>query len=341
MALPRVDAVCIGVGWAGGILAAELTKAGMSVVGLERGGPRGPEHLRHGHDELRYQVDKELAQPPAVETWTLRHTRRERALPIRRVGAFAPASGVGGSGVTWAGQTWRFSPRDFAMRSRAEDRYGKGAVPDEMSVQDWGIGYGDLEPYYDRFERMAGIAGRAGNIGGSTQRGGNPFEGPRSRDYPVPPLKESRAGEIFRRAAGELGYSPFPGPAAALSQRYTNPDGVTRDACTYCGFTGHFGCRVGAKADPTVTVIPEALRTGRFELRTNAAAVEILHDGTEATGVRYRDADGKPQTAATLNGTLATTRWLVAIWENHQQPDGSVRVPAALQPFLGTDVLRP
>jgi seryl-tRNA synthetase len=59
-------------------------------------------------------------------------------------------------------------------------------------------------------------------------------------------------------------------------------------------------------------------------------------------GVRYRDADGKPQVAATLNGTLATTRWLVAIFENHQQADGSVRVPKALQPALGgREVLEP
>ncbi|BDY27868.1 serine--tRNA ligase [Mycolicibacterium mageritense] len=56
---------------------------------------------------------------------------------------------------------------------------------------------------------------------------------------------------------------------------------------------------------------------------------------------RYRDENGKPQIAATLNGTLATTRWLVAILENHQQPDGSVRVPAALVPYLGTEVLEP
>ncbi|MFS0899817.1 serine--tRNA ligase [Mycolicibacterium litorale] len=56
---------------------------------------------------------------------------------------------------------------------------------------------------------------------------------------------------------------------------------------------------------------------------------------------RYRDDNGKPQIAATLNGTLATTRWLVAILENHQQPDGSVRVPAALVPFVGTEVLEP
>jgi seryl-tRNA synthetase len=59
-------------------------------------------------------------------------------------------------------------------------------------------------------------------------------------------------------------------------------------------------------------------------------------------GIRYRDGDGRPQVAATLNGTLATTRWLIPILENHQQPDGSVRVPKALQPFLGgRDVLEP
>jgi seryl-tRNA synthetase len=57
--------------------------------------------------------------------------------------------------------------------------------------------------------------------------------------------------------------------------------------------------------------------------------------------IRYRDAQGKPQTAATLNGTLATTRWLAAILENHQQPDGSVRVPDALVPYVGTAVLKP
>jgi seryl-tRNA synthetase len=56
---------------------------------------------------------------------------------------------------------------------------------------------------------------------------------------------------------------------------------------------------------------------------------------------RYRDPSGKPQIAATLNGTLATTRWLVAILENHQRPDGSVRVPKALVPFVGTEVLEP
>lgn len=57
--------------------------------------------------------------------------------------------------------------------------------------------------------------------------------------------------------------------------------------------------------------------------------------------IRYRDDDGRSQTAATLNGTLATTRWIVAIIENHQNADGSVTVPEALRPFLGRDVLTP
>jgi gluconate 2-dehydrogenase alpha chain len=290
--LPKVDAVCVGMGWAGGILAAELTKAGMSVVGLERGGQRGTEDFAHGHDEVRYGVDRELAQNVATETWTLRHDLRERALPLRRIGSFAPASGVGGSGVSWAGQTWRFSPRDFEMRSRTVERYGKKTVPTDMSIQDWGITYDELERYYDQFEYMAGITGKAGNIKGRKVPGGNPFEGPRARDFPLPPQLESYAGSVFREAVAELGYQPFPGPAAALSRPYTNPAGISRPSCTYCGFTGHFGCEIGAKSDPTVTVLPEARKTGRLELRTNANVFEILHDGKRATGVRYYDAAG-------------------------------------------------
>ncbi|MBR7559251.1 serine--tRNA ligase, partial [Mycobacterium tuberculosis] len=57
--------------------------------------------------------------------------------------------------------------------------------------------------------------------------------------------------------------------------------------------------------------------------------------------IRYRDDSGKPQIAATLNGTLATTRWIVAILENHQQADGSVVLPDELARYVGTDVLKP
>jgi seryl-tRNA synthetase len=58
-------------------------------------------------------------------------------------------------------------------------------------------------------------------------------------------------------------------------------------------------------------------------------------------GIRER-VDGSTRSVATLNGTLATTRWIVAILENHQQADGTVRIPKALQPYLGgVEVIQP
>jgi seryl-tRNA synthetase len=79
---------------------------------------------------------------------------------------------------------------------------------------------------------------------------------------------------------------------------------------------------------------------GRFREVTSTSNCTTFQ--ARRLGVRYRDADNKPHVAATLNGTLATTRWLIPILENHQQPDGSVRVPKALQPYLGgRDLLEP
>ncbi|HKG39292.1 MAG TPA: GMC family oxidoreductase [Conexibacter sp.] len=287
-----VDAVTIGVGWTGGILAAELTKAGMTVLGLERGHQRGTEDFSDDHDELRYAIRSELFQNTAEETWTLRHRQGERALPIRRLGSFLPGIGLGGAGVHWNGQTWRFHPRDFTYRTTAEEVYGD-RIPSDMTIRDWGITYDELEPYFDRFEYMAGIAGKAGNLSGRRVEGGNVFEGPRRRDYPVRPMDRSLAGHLFEQAAREHGYHPFPLPSANLPEVYTNPAGITRHHCTYCGYCERFGCEVGAKADPTVTVIPEAQRTGRYEIRYGANVTRILHDGRRATGVRYVDAAGR------------------------------------------------
>ena len=103
MRLPETDVVIVGVGWAGGILAAELTKAGLHVVGLERGHARGTGDFQHDIDELRYAVDYEMMQDTAQETWTLRHTLSERALPIRQLGSFLPGTGWAAPGCTGKG----------------------------------------------------------------------------------------------------------------------------------------------------------------------------------------------------------------------------------------------
>jgi gluconate 2-dehydrogenase alpha chain len=291
----KVDAVIIGVGWVGGIIAHELTKAGLKVVGLERGTKRGVANFQRDHDELAYAIRYELFQDTSRETWTLRHNLREPALPIRQLGSFLPGTGLGGAGVHWNGQTWRFHPRDFTIRTSTIDRYGAGMIPAGMTIQDWGVTYDQLEPYYDTFEKMAGIAGKAGNLKGKLIPGGNVFEGARSSEFPVRPQPDSHPGSLLRTAALELGYHPFPAPSANLPVAYKNPDGVARGPCTYCGFCERFGCEVGAKADPTVTVIPLALKTGRFELRMRANAFQITNDGKTAKSVLYYDAHGAVQ----------------------------------------------
>jgi gluconate 2-dehydrogenase alpha chain len=288
----KVDAVIIGVGWVGGIIAHELTKAGLKVVGLERGVKRGTSNFQDDHDELAYAIRNELFQDTSKETWTLRHNTRETALPIRQLGSFLPGTGLGGAGVHWNGQTWRFHPRDFTIRTSTIDRYGAAMIPAGMSIQDWGVTYDDMEPYYDKFEKMAGIAGTAGNLKGQIIQGGNVFEGPRSSQFPVKPPPDSHAGALLRKAAIELGYHPFPGPTANLPTTYTNPDGVTRGPCTYCGFCERFGCEVGAKSDPTVTVIPLAVKTGKFEIRMRSNAFMITNDGKTAKSVLYYDQNG-------------------------------------------------
>ena len=135
----------------------------------------------------------------AVETHTFRNNPSELALPMRRWEVPPLGDGVGGAGAHWNGITWRFSPSEFILRSHLTARYGRDAIPDEMTIQDWGITYDELEPHYDRFEKLCGTSGKAGNLRGSKIEGGNIFEGPRSSEYPNKPLIMSQAGLIFSR----------------------------------------------------------------------------------------------------------------------------------------------
>ncbi len=294
MANKKVDVAIVGVGWVCGIIAAELTKAGLTVVGIERGHDRSVPEWQP-RDELRYAVRGDMFQNVANETQTLRHNLGETALPLRQLGAWLPGTGIGGAGVHWNGQTWRFHPRDFQIRTDTINRYGAAAIPANMAIQDWGITYDQLEPYYDKFEYMAGIAGKAGNLKGKQIDGGNVFEGPRSREFPVPPPDDTPLMTLFKKAAKGLGYHPFTGPTANLPRDYKNPDGIERGQCVYCGFCERFGCEVGAKADPTVTVLPVAHKTGRFKTIEYANVFAIKNDGKNAQSVLYYDAMGRVQ----------------------------------------------
>lgn len=88
------------------------------------------------------------------------------------------------------------------------------------------------------------------------QEGGNPFEAPRSREYPLPPMKMGLVQEKFMEGARCLGYKPYPNSSANLSQNYTNPDGAEMQACTYCGHCERFGCYNWSKASPPSSCAP-------------------------------------------------------------------------------------
>ncbi len=157
--LKEVDAVMVGMGWTGAIMAREFTKAGLTVVGLERGQDHIPGNdfmLPNLRDELRYAARLELMQDNSIDTITFRNAPDEFGLPIRRFGAFLPGEGVGGSGNHWGGLHWRFLPNDFRIRSVLTERYGASAIPDDMTIADWPVTYDELEPHYDRFDKLCG-----------------------------------------------------------------------------------------------------------------------------------------------------------------------------------------
>ena len=296
--LPSTDVVIVGLGWTGSIMAHQMSEQGLRVVAIERGKWRDtatdfpPTYIQ---DELRYRFRHELFLRPAQETLTFRNTAAQTALPMRTWTSFMPPDGVGGGGVHWNAETWRFLPTDFRLRSHLTERYGAGFTPPDMTVQDWGLTYDDLEPHYDTFEYLCGTSGKAGNLEGAIQPGGNPFEGARSRDYPTPPQLQPYAPTLFAKAAADHGYHPFPQPSGNLSTGYTNPLGVTLGPCTFCGFCEWFGCGNYSKASPQTTILPALVRMPNFEARTQCEVtrINLSPDGKRATGVTYVDSSGE------------------------------------------------
>ena len=292
--LKEVDAVMVGMGLTGGILAKELTLAGLTVVGLERGPDRKPQEeyvLPRIRDELKYQSRMELMADNSIDTVTFRNASDQTALPIRRWGAFLPGEGVGGTSNHWGGLHWRFLPTDYRIKSAIKEKYGANAIPADMTIEDWPVSYDELEPYFDRFDKLCGVSGKAGNIQGRKIDGGNIFEGPRSSDYPNPALKSSPGGLMFAEAAKSAGYHPFPTPFAAPSKAYTNIYGVTLGACEYCGFCGRNSCEANAKASSTINIMPVLRSEPKFQLRTRAFVTKLLYDKSakRVTGVLYTD----------------------------------------------------
>jgi choline dehydrogenase-like flavoprotein len=274
MASNHVNAVVVGAGAGGGIVAKELATAGLSVVLFERG--RWQSFDDHDHDELISQRVTVLGNafgpdddgnPRRVrfgDTW-------RTVLPSE--GAYGNnAACVGGGTLSYGAMAWRFAEQDFRMRSI----YGS---PAGSTLDDWPVTYDDLEPFYEKAEYEIGVAGEASN----------PFAAPRRKPYPMPPFRYNTEGRLLEGSARRLGFHPFPIPMLRNSVPYGG-----RAACIGCRYCVGFACEVQAKCGTHNTVIPIAMATGNCAVRTQAMVNQVLTDGKgRATGVSYYDKNGR------------------------------------------------
>jgi gluconate 2-dehydrogenase alpha chain len=273
MARQQTDVCIVGSGAAGGAVAEEFTRAGLTVTMLERGPAFNIRDMRQ-MDEIRFGQRSGLSGN-AMQPSVLRATSDIPGATVR-----GQASGTGGGTLHWAAMSWRMHEDDFRLLSKYGPRPG-------YLLADWPVSYADMEPWYDKAEYEIGVSGVW------ARAGGNPFEAPRSRDYPVPPLADRRIGIVFRDAVKQLGYHPFPVPAAILSQPYKG-----RSACSYCGFCRQHACHTDAKHSSLVTSIPAAQATGNFTLLNDCTVSRINTDssGQRAVSVSYFDPSGAEQT---------------------------------------------
>ncbi len=298
----QVDFVVVGSGAAGGIVARELATAGFSVVVLEQGPYLQPGDFRH--DEWSYTQNEELVWGSRKgHPQTFRRHENEKAEVVDGA-PLGYAHNVGGSSVHFSGNFWRLHPIDFQEASV------RGTIAG-TNFADWPISYEELEPYYTRVDWEIGVSGTTG-----------PWDPPRSRDYPCPPMPVKSAGVLLERAARALGYTAFPAPVAILSQPFNG-----RPACIHCGFCNGFGCEVAAKSSTAVTMIPQALATGNCELRTGCTVSRInTTDDGRVNEVVYWEQDGTEQAqqakAVVLCANGAETPRLLFLSASSQHPDG-------------------
>jgi len=279
--LKDTDVVIIGLGAAGGIAALPLAQAGLDVVGLEAGGwltrrDFAPDELRNNYRGWPQGVQKANQEIPT--------SRPNSSAPTAPRGAIHPMqNAVGGTTLHYWAQSWRLNPWDFKVVSETKRRYGASRIPAGSTVEDWPFGLDQLEPFYDKVEYEIGVSGQAGNVNGKIDPRGNPFEGPRTRPYPMPPLRGNEFLDKMATAARGIGWTPFPGPAAVNSRTYQN-----RSACMYHGFCNRGGCHVDAKNSTAVTTIPRAQATGHLKVVTRAHVTTIqVDDSGRMTGVNY------------------------------------------------------
>jgi gluconate 2-dehydrogenase alpha chain len=273
------DVVLVGLGGMGGVIAPVLAKAGLKVVALEAGAWRTQKDFIP--DELGAAYYCRANMGPKFQTEIPRWRRNDgEATQEATFSLGRMMNSVGGSIIHYGAWLRRFHPHHFRMRSHVRDQWGLNVLPENNTLTDWPISYEDLDPYFYLLEDYVGVAGDETN----------PFL-PRTKPYPMPPMRPFRLGEFFRKATRAMGLHPHPVPVGMNSVPY---DG--RPATTYTAWNNGFGSYTGDKWHPALTSVPEALATGNLEVRTHCRVVRLLTDSDgHAGGVEYLDANGQPR----------------------------------------------
>lgn len=268
-----VDVCIIGSGAGAAPVAYTLCKAGYNVTLLEK----GPLLERSDFSKDEIAVSRRAVYTPllkdeqhVMETYRSDGTI-ERTLGVDADWSFWNGSLVGGSSNLMSGYFHRMKPNDFKLLSTYGEIEGANIV-------DWAISYEDLEPYYDKVEKIVGVSGKAVK---------HKFLEPRSsKDFPYPPTWEQGVSSWIDSACESLGYESIPTPRAVLPY-----DALERSGCSYSNFCGSYGCATGAKGNAKSALLDKAMATGRCKIISEAFVYYLKSDALHVREAHYFDKD--------------------------------------------------
>ena len=277
----KYDVIIVGSGAGAGPIAYELSKAGKKVLVLEKGpwfktedffkdeivSSRRSVYTPNLKDEP--QVIEELNDAGEWEAKSNADTQRD----------FWNGSVVGGSSNFMSGYFHRMKPVDFNLKSEFGEIEGANIV-------DWPIDYEDLEPYYDKVEKVVGVSGEA--------RKHSTLEPRSSLDFPFPPLNENIISAWIDDACQKEGYSAVRCARAIVSQPIND-----RTSCSYSHYCGSYGCSTGAKGSSRVALLDEALKTGNLTISAFSKVFYLKSDENgKVTEAHFYNKEGEVKKAA-------------------------------------------
>jgi choline dehydrogenase-like flavoprotein len=278
----KYDVCIVGSGAGASGVAHTLTKAGLKVVMLERGGFLKEKDF--SKDEIAY-CKRDIITPNLKESYhtieAFENGKWVKTPTYVTESSFFNGNIVGGSSNFMSGYFHRLKPVDFKLLST----YGaiKGA-----NIVDWVIDYEELEPYFEKVERLVGVSGEVTPY---------KYHEPRStKDFPYPPLKEHPISKHIDNSCQSLGFVPYKTPRAILSKPKDE-----RNNCYYSNYCGSYACSSGAKGSARASLLQPALKSGNLTIITHAFVKKLKEKNEKVTQAIYVDTQTKKEHSIKAN----------------------------------------